>query len=154
LQEASRIPGAPAWQLEALAGDLLMKGGDRKSSRRMWQQMYEQAELGIVKDNAQVRLQILDALDQADVLAASVREHEERFGRKPAALADLRPAGLLRVPAIDSTGVPFTYDPSSGLVSVSRLSALWRPEVATGARPAAPSGTPSSPPPARPRPQG
>ncbi|HSB60454.1 MAG TPA: hypothetical protein VLI67_01960, partial [Vicinamibacteria bacterium] len=43
LTEASKIPGAAFW-LQAMAADLLAKGGDRQKSRRMWQRMYEQAE--------------------------------------------------------------------------------------------------------------
>jgi len=77
LVEASRIPGAAFW-LRTMAADLLLKGGDRDSSRRMWRQMFEQAEEGIIRENARVRLQILDSLDVRDALAAAVAEYERR----------------------------------------------------------------------------
>ena len=128
MMEASRIEGAPAWILEALAGDILIKGGDRQSARRMWQQIFQQAEEGILRENARLRLQMLDALDQADALMALVREYEKRLGRKPATLDELRRAGLLRAAPVDSAGVPFEYDAATGVVSVSRQSMLWRPE--------------------------
>ena len=73
LLEAAEIPGAAFW-LRTLAADLLAKGGDRAASRRMWTQMYEQAEAGIIRENARLRLQILDSLDAADRLT-------ERGGR-------------------------------------------------------------------------
>ena len=127
LMEASRIPGAAFW-LEAMAADLLAKGGDREKSRRMWRQMYEQAEEGIMKANALDRLQVLDARDQADRLTAAGAEFERRLGRRPATLAELRASGLASDPIVDTTGVPFELDPSSGRVTISRRSSLWRPE--------------------------
>jgi hypothetical protein len=128
MMEASRIEGAPAWLLEALAGDILLKGGDRAAARRMWQQIHQQAEEGILRENAAFRLQILDALDRADALQALVKEYEQRLGRKPATLDELRQAGLLPVSPVDPTGVPFDYDARTGTVTVSRTSMLWRPD--------------------------
>lgn len=127
LMEASRIPGAAFW-LKAMSADLLAKGGDREKSRRMWRQMYEQAEEGILKANAFERLRVLDALDQADRLTAAVAEFERQKGRRPASLAELTASGLAQGPMVDGTGVPFELDPLNGHVRVSRLSVLWRPE--------------------------
>ena len=83
LLEAAEVPGAAFW-LRTLAADLLAKGGDRADSRRMWTQMYQQAEEGIIRENARVRLQILDSLDRADALGPAVLEFERRQGRRPA----------------------------------------------------------------------
>jgi tetratricopeptide (TPR) repeat protein len=127
LTEASKIPGAAFW-LKAMAADLLAKGGDREKSRRMWWQMYEQAEEGILKSNALGRLQVLDALDQADRLTEALGKFERRHGRRPASLPELRASGLARDPIVDSTGVPFELDPETGRVTVSHRSVLWRAE--------------------------
>jgi hypothetical protein len=127
LVDAARIPGAPFW-LRTMAADLLGKGGDRQSSRRMWQQMYDQAEEGILKENARVRLLIFDSLDIADRLTAAVEEYERRQGRRPERLDDLRTAGLWREPLVDAAGVPFSYDVSTGRVTISRESPMWRPD--------------------------
>lgn len=127
LTEASRIPGAPFW-MRAMAADLLARGGEREKSRRMWRQMYEQAEEGILKANALIRLQVFDARDQADRLTAAAGEFERRYGRRPASLVELRASGLARDPIVDSSGVPFELDASRGRVTVSRRSVLWRPD--------------------------
>lgn len=126
LREAARLPGAPFW-LETLAAEILHKGGDRETSRRIWRQLYEQSEEGPVKYNALAHLRYLDALDQADALTRLVRVYEERTGRRPASLDELFRAGLLRRPPVDPAGVPFSYDRESGRVSISRQSELWRP---------------------------
>ena len=151
--EAAQVPGAPGWLLEALSADLLLQGGDRRTARRMWAQMYEQAEQGIIRENAKLRLQVLDGLDQADALAAAVREYERRLGRKPATLAALQAAGYAPVPIRDSSGEPFAYDPATGQVGFARTSSLWRPALA-GAhrRPKEGGGLPA--PPSHPGPQG
>lgn len=126
LMEASAIEGAPFW-LKTLAAEILNKGGDRQTSRRIWSQLYEQSE-GIMRDNALVQLLVLDALDQADLLTALVRKFSERLGRRPESLDELRRAGFLKRPPLDPTGVPFDYDAQMGTVRVSSRSRLWRPK--------------------------
>ena len=131
LNEAATIPGAAFW-LRMLAADLHMKGGSRADARRMWQQMYEQAEAGIIKQNARVRLHILDSLDAADRLTGLVAEFERVRGRRPARLAQLREAGLWGGPLVDVAGTPFGYDAESGRVFISRESQMWRPDGQDG----------------------
>jgi len=126
LEEAAELPGAAFW-LKSLAADLLSKGGDRAASRTMWQQMHDQAEEGVLRRNAEQQLAILDSLDQADRLTAVVEEFARRHGRRPRELEELRPAGLWRESLGDLSGTPFRYDESSGQVSISRESPLWRP---------------------------
>ena len=127
LREARQVPGAPYW-LETLGASLLAKGGDRRAARRMWQEMYEQAEAGAIKANARENMRVLDALDQADVLQEAVAEHERRSGRRPRSLAELAASGTPRKPPSDEEGIPFAYDPETGKVSVSTQSPLWRPK--------------------------
>lgn len=127
LNEAAGLAGAPFW-LRTLAADLLVKGGDRAAARRMWKEMYDQAEAGIIKENAKARLQILDSLDRADRLAQLAPEFERRRGRLPARLEELREAGLWRGPLVDAAGVPFGYDPKTGHVFIDRESPMWRPD--------------------------
>jgi hypothetical protein len=127
LNEAADLPGAAFW-LRMLAADVLAKSGDRANSRRMWQQMFEQAEAGILKENARLRLQILDSRDLAERLEGLAREFERRTGRLPARLEELRQAGLWRGPLVDAGGAPFAYDAVEGRVFIERSSPMWRPD--------------------------
>jgi tetratricopeptide (TPR) repeat protein len=126
LQRAADIPGAAFW-LRTLAADLLARGGDRAAARQMWQRMFDQAEEGILKENARIQLRILDALDMADRLGAAVAAYERSRGRRPESLAELARSGFWRGPLVDGEGVPFHYDEQTGKVEVSRTSPLWRP---------------------------
>ena len=127
LERAADLPGAAFW-LRTLAADLLAKGGDRSTSRRMWRQMYEQAEEGIIRENAKIRLQVLDSLDRRDEIEARVAEYERRHGRRPRRLEDLVRAGLWRGPLVDVAGVPFGYDEETGRVFIVEQSPMWRPD--------------------------
>jgi hypothetical protein len=127
LNEAADIPGAAFW-LRNLAADVLDWGGNRQKSRLMWRRMFEQAEEGIIKENARVRLEVIDAQDEADQWTQRVSSFERRFGRRPVRIEELQTAGLWPGPPVDQTGVPFDYDPGTGRVRVSEHSTLWRPE--------------------------
>jgi hypothetical protein len=127
LTEAAEVPGAPFW-LRTLGADLLLKGGERRAARTMWQQMYEQAEEGVIKQNARFRLLSLDSEDAADRLTAAVEEYARRFGRRPARLEELPQAGLWKGPLKDAGDVPFSYDVGTGRVTVSQSSPMWRPQ--------------------------
>jgi hypothetical protein len=127
LLEAAEIPGAAFW-LRTMATDLLTKETDRATARRMWTQMYEQAEEGIIRENARGRLKVLDSLDAADRLTGLVAEFERRRGRRPSRLAELAEAGLRSGPLVDVAGTPFGYDEKSGRVFISPESPMWRPE--------------------------
>jgi hypothetical protein len=127
LSEAAEKPGAAFW-LRMLAADLLARGGERGDARRMWQQMFEQAELGIIKENARLRLRILDSRDLADRLTGLVTELARKTGRRPARLSELRSAGLWSGPLVDAGGTPFGYDPGEGRVFVDPASPMWRPD--------------------------
>jgi tetratricopeptide (TPR) repeat protein len=126
LERAADIPGAAFW-LRTLAADLLAKGGDRAAARKMWQRMLDQAEKGVLKENAREQIRILDALDMADRLRAAVAAYERSRGRRPESLAELARSGAWRGPLVDSAGVPFHYDEKTGEVGVARSSPLWRP---------------------------
>ena len=126
LLEASRIPGAPFW-LRNLAADVLARGGDRETAKKMWRQIHDQSD-GVVQANARINLQVLEALDQAERLTRLVEEFGRRTGRRPQSLDELRARGLLRGPAVDSSGIPFVYDVQTGRVRVSPRSALYRPD--------------------------
>jgi len=125
LLEAAKLPGAPFW-LETLAGTILARGGERQSSRLVWQRMYEQAEAGILRENARYNLQRLDALDAIDALNAAAKRFAEQQGRPPREARELMAFGLDPRLLKDPTGVPFEYDPARQGFWFSKSSGMWR----------------------------
>jgi hypothetical protein len=124
LLEGARLPGAPFW-LETLAGQILSKGGDRPTSRLVWQRIYEQSEPGALRENAAHHLANLDALDGADVVQKAVDAFQQRHGRFPSSLTELPGLGG-RIPA-DPSGTPFRYDARNGRVEIDPKSQVWSP---------------------------
>jgi tetratricopeptide (TPR) repeat protein len=119
----ARMEGAP-WWLRSMAATTLAEGGDRQSSRQLWRQLYESADNDWVKNNAQLRLAQIDALDQMDALATLVRRYVDANGGPPGSWRALAPYGLRAVP-VDPSGTPFELDASApGGVALSPRSPL------------------------------
>jgi tetratricopeptide (TPR) repeat protein len=121
---ASRIKGAP-WWLRSMAASTLAEGGDRQSSRRLWQQLYETSDDKWVKNDAERKLLQLQALDQIDALAALVRHYTQQFGRSPVSWGALVSMRWLSGVPLDPSGTPYELDPAQdGGVGLSKQSPL------------------------------
>jgi hypothetical protein len=120
--KASQVPGAP-WWLQSLAASTLAEGGDRRSSRVMWEAIRQSAEVDWLREEAERRLYQLQALDQIDQLQPRVDRFTQAAGAPPARWQTLVRAGVLSGIPLDPGGVPF--DLVEGRVQVSRRSPLW-----------------------------
>ncbi len=119
---ASRVPGAPLW-LHPLAATTLAQGGDRRSSRLMWESIRQSAEVDWLRREAERRLLQLRALDQLDSLQPVV----DRFLAVPDHPrldwpALVRARMLPGIP-VDPTGVPYVIQ--NGRVTVATSSPLF-----------------------------
>lgn len=131
---AAGMPGG-SWWLRSLAAVTLAEGGDRRSSRQMWQQILETADHDWLRNNARLKLAQLDVADQIETLAAVVLRYGLATGRTPDSWAPLVSGGWLRGVPRDPAGVPYVLDPVAGvaLASESPLFPL-PPQFSTKAR--------------------
>ena len=121
---ASRIEGAP-WWLRSMAASTLAEGGDRQSSRQLWQQLYETTDDTWVRNNAQLKLQQLKALDDIDTLAAIVGRYAQLHGGPPRSWDELVANRWLPVVPRDPSGTPYEFKPDApGGVALSETSNL------------------------------
>ncbi len=120
---AADVPGAP-WFLRSLAATTLAEGGDRGSSRIMWEAIGRSAENEWLRRDAERRLLQLQAMDDIDALQDAVDRYVAARGSAPPDWAALIRDGLLRDVRIDPTGTPYEIEPP-GRVRVSRKSALF-----------------------------
>ena len=133
-RRASEIPGSAVW-LAPLAAVTLAQGGNRQSSRLLWQEVVKTSELDWLKQQGRFRLAQLDALDQIEALSRVVSAYRERAGRTPASWLDLVNAGMLRGIPVDPERTPYALDPSTGAVTLdpkSPLNPLPAPEQPAG----------------------
>jgi hypothetical protein len=119
----SERPGAAEW-LKPLAATTMVSGGNRESSRVLWQQMLK-SDMEYLRTQAQHRLTQLDALDTLDGLTPMLQRFIDRERRTPASWQELVAAERLPGVPSDPTGVNFVYDPAVGHIDVSRKSTLW-----------------------------
>ena len=121
---AADVPGAP-WFLRSLAATTLAEGGDRRSSRVMWEAIRESAEIDWLKNEAERRLGQLRALDEIEVLQKAVDELGRRTGTAITDWTPLIRAGFIRGIPVDPTRTaPYIFD-ASGRITVSKDSPLF-----------------------------
>lgn len=120
---ASQVPGAP-WWLRSLAATTLAEGGDRRSSRLMWESIRESAEIDWLRRDAEKRLLQFQALDDIDALQARVDRLATSLGAPPGDWMALVRAGALRGVPADPAGAPYQID-AQGRVSLSTGSPLF-----------------------------
>ena len=121
---ASRIEGAP-WWLRSMAASTLAEGGDRASSREMWRRIYETVDDTWVRNNAQLKLQQLQALDEIDALAAMVARFAQLRGVPPRSWNELIAVRWLAGIPVDPSGTPYELKSDApGGVALSEKSSL------------------------------
>jgi hypothetical protein len=119
---AAQVEGAP-WFLKSLAATTLAEGGDRQSSRTMWQAIRESAEIDWLRNEADRRLMQLDAADFVEQVQLAVNR-AKAAGVSVASWQDLVRAGALRGIPVDPARVPLELG-ADGLVRLSAQSPLF-----------------------------
>jgi hypothetical protein len=122
-KKAADTPGGP-WWMRSMAATTLAQGGDRRSSRAMWEAILQSADNDWLRKDAQRRLLQLDALDMIDALQRAADDYGRRAGERPDFQTLVR-ARILRGYPLDPTGTPFEM--RNGRVQLSRSSSLWPP---------------------------
>jgi len=120
---AADVPNAPDW-LRPLAAVTLAEGGNRASSRVLWNEIARNADADWLRTQATFRLKQLDALDGIDFIQRIVDEYRRRTGVPPASWDDMMRAGFLRGVPPDPTGTPFRLDSATGRVTLDPSSSL------------------------------
>lgn len=120
---AADMPGAPGW-IRQVAAVTLVEGGDRAGARQILSELLTSADDDYIRAAAERSLQQVQALDAIDELTALVGQYRDRAGRRPSGWGDLVRARLLPGLPVDSTGTPFAYDPSTGVVTIGAGSTL------------------------------
>jgi tetratricopeptide (TPR) repeat protein len=120
---AADIDGAPNW-LKPLAAVTLTQGGRRESSRRLWEEVLANADVGWLERTARQRLRQLDALDRMEALDRILADYERRTGARPRGWRDLVARGDLPGVPVDPEGHPFVLDADRGGVRLNPESPL------------------------------
>lgn len=107
--EAAKVPGSADW-LPGLAAYMLVEGGDRRSSRFLFQQMLQTSEHEYLRKNAEWRLAQLDILDALDLLNRMLDRYAQVAGTRAVTWEPLIARRWLGAVPADPDGKPFTID--------------------------------------------
>jgi tetratricopeptide (TPR) repeat protein len=106
--EGSKKPDAQVW-MKVMAAKIAAEGESFATSFYLWKDIYESASDPSIKKNALLHLQLLRAREDCKQLDALADEYEKRNGRRPARMAELVQAGLLRGLPKDPMGIPYVF---------------------------------------------
>ena len=122
-RKASEVPDAP-WWLRSLAASTVAQGGDRESSRLMWEAIRQSADNDWLRHDAERRLAQLKALDQIEEIQREVDAFAARTGQGASDWGVLVRAGALRGVPLDPSLTRYELTPE-GRVRLSQASPLW-----------------------------
>ncbi|HVZ21530.1 MAG TPA: hypothetical protein VG871_10735 [Vicinamibacterales bacterium] len=133
-ERAADLPGGP-WWMRSMAATMLVKGGDRNTSRLLWNQIYETANNEYARNAARVKLMQLKAIEDIEQLQAAIDAFGARRGAPVTTWSELLRIGALRSLPRDPAGVPYTLT-SGSRVELSSASPLFplpaEPETKSG----------------------
>jgi hypothetical protein len=121
-QKASDVPGSP-WWLRSLAATTLAQGGDRQSSRVMWEAIRQSAQIDWLRQDAERRLLQLRALDEIDALQQRVDAFSRGASQPSAGWPPLVRARVLPGIPLDPSRTPYELTPQ-GRVRIAAASPL------------------------------
>jgi tetratricopeptide (TPR) repeat protein len=122
-EKASQVPGAPVW-LKGLAATTLAQGGDRQSSRQMWQAILETSDVDWLRNSAQHVLLQLQALDEMDAIQSRLDAFAQTRGGPPADWATVVRARVFPGIPVDPSRTAYELT-SEGRVQLSPSSPLF-----------------------------
>jgi hypothetical protein len=108
--EAAKVPGSAEW-LPGLAAYMLAEGGDRRSSRFLFQQMLQTSEHEYMRKNAEYHLAQLDLLDAIDLLNTMLDRYARESGTRATTWEPLIARRWLGGMPTDPDGKPLAIDP-------------------------------------------
>ncbi|HEX8639144.1 MAG TPA: hypothetical protein VF692_13835 [Pyrinomonadaceae bacterium] len=113
--EGADVPNAPPF-LRMMAAKMKSEGGSRETARAIYRQMATESEDQKVRENAALRLDELDSLDERDAIRAALQKFKEKNNRCANNLQEILP--LLR-PINIQGGQNFRLDKANNLVDPS-----------------------------------
>jgi tetratricopeptide (TPR) repeat protein len=121
-QAGSERPGAMAW-MKALAATVAAEGGEIRTSRLLWSEIYRQADNDQIRKSAEEHLLALQAQEEMQALNALLQQYRQRQGYPARSFRDLVTAGLLSAMPLDPTGAPYRVG-SDGQAALSPKSGI------------------------------
>jgi hypothetical protein len=109
-QTGGERPGAGVW-MKVLAATVAAAGGQTRTSRLLWSEIYRQAENASIRRSAQEHLLALQAQDEIEHLNRLLGQYRAKEGRQAHTFPELVVAGFLSALPRDPSGAPYRVGP-------------------------------------------
>ncbi len=121
-QAGSERPGAFVW-MKVMAATVAAKGGEPRTSRLLWSEIYQHADNDSVRQSALEHLAALEVADQLKQLNSLMARYQATKARPAQSLRELVAAGYLAAIPPDPSGVPYRVGPDgrAGLSPESKV---------------------------------
>jgi tetratricopeptide (TPR) repeat protein len=121
-QTGSERPGAAVW-MKALAATIAAQGGEIRTSRLLWSEIYRQAENDSIRKSALEHLLALQAQEEMEQLDRLLLQYREREGHQAHSFRELVTARFLEALPRDPSGAPYRVitDGRAGLSPDSKV---------------------------------
>lgn len=123
-ETGSQQPGALVW-MRAMAATIAAQGGEFRTSRLLWSEIYRQAGTETVRRSALAHLEALQAAQDIRELNALFARFRKERGGEPRSFRSLIQAGHLKGIPIDPSGVPYVLG-ADGKITVGTQSKIDR----------------------------
>lgn len=114
----SQRPGAAVW-MKTLAASVSAKGGDLRTSRLLWIEVYRSAQTNSIRASALDHLAALKAAEDLRALDQALFVYKSKEGRAARSLNQLVAAGILPGLPVDPSGVQYVIG-SNGEAALGR----------------------------------
>jgi hypothetical protein len=105
-ESGSRQPGADLW-MKTLAASVAAEGGELRTSRLLWSEVYSQAGNESIRRSAEEHLAAIKAVEDMTQLDQLLADFAHREERPAASISDLVRAGMLPGQPVDPSGVRY-----------------------------------------------
>ena len=121
-QTGSERPGAAVW-MKALAATIAAQGGEIRTSRLLWSEIYRQAENDSIRKSALDHLLALQAQEEMEQLDRLLLQYRQRGGHQAHSFRELVTARFLEALPRDPSGAPYRVmtDGRAGLSPDSKI---------------------------------
>lgn len=112
-QTGSERPGALVW-MRVLAASVAAEGGEIRTSKALWSEIYRHADDDQVRQSALEHLAALETQEQMEKLNRVLAQFRTKEGRVPRSFQELVVAGYLSSEPRDPSNAPYRIGPDGG----------------------------------------
>ena len=128
---ASRLSSAPVW-MAGLAAMSMSKGGAVEIALALWQRQYQESNRKDIRENARNHLVSFQVAKDLWTLELLLEKFQAATGSYPKNLQELLRGQKRRCATADPSGIPYAYNPQTGVVRLnpeSKIRYLQVPET-------------------------